>query len=212
LVAQRELHTVVGEPVCIENLPDDLQRPREFVLDLILRAEHVRVVLGQTTHPREPCELPALLVAVQRRELRVPEREIAVRVGPGIVERHVAGAVHGLQPVTRLAVDHGWEHRLPVVLQMSRLREQGLVDQVPGPHVLVAVARLDLAHVVFHEVPHHLPLGQEERDAGSCIGREREELEVLADLAVVPRPRLIEAPEVSLQLLLRRPCRTIDAG
>src|SRR5215208_1344422 len=81
-----------------------------------------------------------------------------------------------------------------------------------GPHVLVAVSRLDLSHVIFHKVPHHLALGQEERDAGSRIGRERKEPEFLADLAVVPCPRLLEAPEVSLELLLRRPCRAVDAG
>src|SRR5918994_3867101 len=95
---------------------------------------------------------------------------------------------------------------------MSRLRKQGLVDQVPGPHVLVAVARLDLAHVNLHEVTHHLPFGQEERDTGTRIGREREQIEILADLAVVPRPRLIEASEVRFEFLLRWPCRTVDAG
>src|ERR687897_1149179 len=133
-------------------------------------------------------------------------------MGPGVVERHVARAVHGLEPVTRLAVDHWREHRLPVVLQMSRLRKQDLVDQVPGPHVLVAVARLDLTDVVFHEVPQHLALGQEERDAGSRIWRESEQPKILADLAVVPGPGLLQPPEVRLELLLRRPCRTVDAG
>src|SRR5215203_4491589 len=83
---------------------------------------------------------------------------------------------------------------------------------MPGPHVLVAMARLNFAHVVLHEVPHHLPLGQEERDAGPCIRREREQLEVLADLAVVPRPGLLQTPEVRLELLLRRPRRAVDAG
>src|SRR5829696_915551 len=83
---------------------------------------------------------------------------------------------------------------------------------MPGPHVLVAMARLNFAHVVLHEVPHHLPLGQEERDAGPCIRREREQLEVLADLAVVPHPGLLQTPEVSLELFLRRPSRAVDAG
>src|ERR671910_3021422 len=95
---------------------------------------------------------------------------------------------------------------------MSRLRKQGLVDEMSRPHVLVAVARLDLAHVIFHEVPHHLPFGQEERDAGPRIGREREQPEILADLAVVPGPGFLQPPEVSLELLLRRPGRTVDAG
>src|SRR5919112_1260130 len=83
---------------------------------------------------------------------------------------------------------------------------------MPRPHVLVAVERLDLAHVVFHEAPQHLPLGQKERDAGARIRREREQLEVLADLAVVPRPGLLESPQIRLEFLLRRPGRTVDAG
>src|ERR687890_842252 len=83
---------------------------------------------------------------------------------------------------------------------------------MPRPHVLVAVERLDLAHVVFHEAPQHLPLGQKERDAGARIRREREQLEVLADLAVVPRPGLLEPPQIRIEFLLRRPGRTVDAG
>src|SRR5919107_493413 len=80
------------------------------------------------------------------------------------------------------------------------------------PHMLVAVAGLDLAHVFFHEVSHHLPFGQEERDAGPRIGRESEQFEILADLAVVPGSCLFQAPEVSPELLLRRPDRTVDTG
>src|SRR5215203_362299 len=133
-------------------------------------------------------------------------------MGPRVVERHVAWAIHGLESVTCLAVDHRGEHRLPVMLQVSRLRKQGLVDQVPRPYVLVAVARLNLAHVIFHEVPDHFPFGQEERNAGSRIGREREQIEILADLAVVPGFRLLQPPEVGIELLLRRPRRTVDAG
>ena len=98
------------------------------------------------------------------------------------------------------------------MLQVSGLRVQRLVDEVAGPHVLVAVARLDLAHVVLHEVAHHLALGQKERDAGARIRREREQLEVLADPAVVPRPGLFEPPQIGFQLLLRRPGRAVDAG
>jgi hypothetical protein len=38
------------------------------------------------------------------------------------------------------------------------------------------------------------------------------EIEILADLAVVPGFRLLQPPEVSIELLLRRPRRTVDAG
>src|ERR687889_793441 len=80
LVAQRELNPIVGEPVGVEDFAHYLQSPGELFLDLILRAEHVCVVLGKAPHPRQPRELSALLEAVQSGELRVPEREIPVGV------------------------------------------------------------------------------------------------------------------------------------
>src|SRR3712207_4294028 len=136
----------------------------------------------------------------------------SVRVRLRVVEGHVARAVHRLQAVARLAVHHRREHRVVVVLEVAAPLVELLVDEVPGPHVVVAVAALDLAHVTFHEVPEHLALRQEQRDAGAHLRREREEPQIPANLAVIPLPGLFQPPEVSLELLLRRPGRAVDAG
>src|SRR5215211_628015 len=133
-------------------------------------------------------------------------------MGRRVVERHVTREVHRLQPIARLAVHHRWEHGVSVVLQVPTLGVELFVDQVSGPDVLVAVAALHLADVAFHEMPEHLALGQEQRDAGTGVRREGEEMKVLADLAVIPLSGLLETLEVGLQFLLGRPGGAVDAG
>src|SRR3712207_9046874 len=78
--------------------------------------------------------------------------------------------------------------------------------------MLVAVARLDFADVALHEVPQHFTLRQEERDASTHVRRKGEEPEIPAYSAVIPLLRLLQPPEVRLELLLRGPGGAVDTG
>src|ERR687890_152725 len=211
-VAQGETHPVILEVVSIEDLADDFQSASKLLLDLIFGAEHVRIVLGKRPHTGKARKLPALLVAVECCELGVAQGKIPVRVHLRVVERHVARTVHRLQAVACRAVHHRREHGILVMFEVSALGVELLVDQVPRPDVLVAVAGLDLAHVALHEMTEHLALRQKERDAGPDAWREGEELQVLAELAMVSRLGLFEPAEVCLELLLCRPGGPVDAG
>src|SRR5438270_6993574 len=50
----------------------------DLVLDLLLGDEDVCVVLGDVAHPEQAVQRPGELVAVQRRRLRVPDRQVAI--------------------------------------------------------------------------------------------------------------------------------------
>ena len=74
------------------------------------------VVLREAPDAGEAVKLAALLVAVERGELGVAQGQVPVGVGARVEERHVARAVHRLEAVARLAVDHRGEHGVDVVL------------------------------------------------------------------------------------------------
>src|SRR5918997_300086 len=129
-----------------------------------------------------------------------------------IVERHVARAVHRLEAVAVVTIDHRWKHRILVVLEVPAAGVELLVDQVTGPDVLVAVPRLHLANVALHKMSEHLALGQEERYPGPDLRREGKELQVFADLAMVASPSLFQPVQVRFEFFLRRPGGAVDAS
>ena len=55
-----------------------VEAAEDLLLDLLAGAEDVRVVLRHVTDPEKPVQRPGGLVAVQRRGLRVAQREVAV--------------------------------------------------------------------------------------------------------------------------------------
>ena len=129
--AQRELHPVVAQLVAVEHLADQLQRPAELFLDLVGPAEDVAVVLRQRPHARQAAQLARLLVAVERGELGEAQRQVAIGVHAHlVVQRHVAGAVHRLQPERDALIDHGREHHVGVVVEMAGAFEQVFLHQV----------------------------------------------------------------------------------
>ena len=70
----------------------------DLVVDLLSRAEDVRVVLREMANPQEPVERPARLVAMEGRGLCVADGQIPVTADVAPEQKHVPGAVHGLQP------------------------------------------------------------------------------------------------------------------
>ena len=62
----------------------------ELGVDLLLRAEDVRVVLRHVADAREPVQRPGELVAVERRRLGVAQRQLAVAPQLAAEQEHVA--------------------------------------------------------------------------------------------------------------------------
>ncbi len=106
----------------------------------------------------------------------------------------------------------GREHPLLVGDEVVRLQEQVLLRDVRRVDVGVAggdvapaarAAPSPAAHDAAARVPH--------RQAGSDLLREREQVELLAELAVVALGGLLEALLVRAQLVLGRPGGAVDA-
>ena len=89
LGSRRELGAGLDLEQAVE-VPEVVERPVELGVDLLLRAEDVRVVLRHVAHAREPVERADELVAMERRRLGVAQRQIAV--APQVASRRGACA------------------------------------------------------------------------------------------------------------------------
>ena len=148
----------------------------ELVVDLLARAEDVRVVLGDVPHARQPVQRPGELVAVQRRGLRVADREVAVAVELAAEQHHVARAVHRLDRVGVLLVDRDLKHVLAELLPVPRGHPERLVVDERCLHLGVAPASVLRAPEVLERVEDRHALRVPERRAGRArprSGRDR---------------------------------------
>ena len=137
LLVRPELRLRPGRELRMRELPnaqavveeaDELEHPVDLVLDLLLRAVHVRVVLVHLSHPQEAVQRPGRLVAVQGRRLGVTDRQLAVAAELAREQEHVPGAVHRLEAKGVLAM---------------RDEEEGVVVLLP---VARALPELDVPH------------------------------------------------------------------
>ena len=77
-VAQADLGDEVLEVQRLEDVQHEVNDLADLFLHLVLGAENVRIVLGESTNARQTVELAALLVAVDRAKLRQTHRQIAI--------------------------------------------------------------------------------------------------------------------------------------
>ncbi len=137
----------------------------------------------------------------------MPERSLRCRQGVAVDDGGL-GAVHRLQAEDLLLRLHQ-EHVLLVIVPVARLLPQLLVDQdrrgdflVPARVQLLADEPLQLAH--DRPAP-----GQPDRRPRRDLV-EDVEVQLAPELAVVALLRLLQPPEVPVELLLREPRRAID--
>ena len=178
------------EPELVVDRVAELEAAEHLVLDLLGRAEDVRVVLREHPHAQQAVERAGQLVAVQHARLGHPQRQLAVAVGAVGVERAVARAVHRLQPeLAVLGLER--EHVLAVLLPVARGDPELLVVDQRRAHLDVAALAVLAAAQVLEHVPDHHPLRVPERRARRDVG-EVEQVELRPEPAVVALPRLLE--------------------
>ena len=125
----------------------------------------------------------------------------------------MAGAIHRFHPVG-LALpfpSHAGVHVLGVRLQVTRASEQLLVRHVRGEHELVI---LGIHQVLDPPAKPHLDPGalrMPAYEAGPDVFLEAEQVEILAELAVIPAAGFLEAVGVRLQGFLLIERRAVDA-
>ena len=174
-------------------------------------AEDVGVVLGEGADAGEADQFARFLEAVEGGELGVADGELAVAVEGGVVEGHVGGAVHGLEEDLVLAVGHGGEHEVAVMIEVAGALVEPALGEVAGPDVLVAAGDLEAAEEVLHGVTDGLALGEEEGEAGADVVGEGEEAELASQATVVAAGGLLQALEVGVELLGRGEEGAVDA-
>ena len=76
------------------------------------------IVLGETPHAQETVKLPRFFMPVDRSQLKVPERKVAVTPDLGLVDEHMGQAVHRLDAVL-LPFHFGEIHLVPVIVKMT---------------------------------------------------------------------------------------------
>ena len=180
----------------------------DLFLDLLLAHEDVRVVLRHVPDAEQAVQRARDLVAVQRRRLGVPQRQLAVGAQLAAEEQHVAGAVHRLHRPAAL-VHLELEHQVLVRRKVTRGDEGLLVvdDRRLDLEVaaLVVLALADLLELV----PDHHPLRVPERRTRRVLV-EVDEVELDAETPVISFLRLLEPLEVGVEVGLRVERRPVD--
>src|SRR5262249_59888462 len=99
---------------------------------------------------------------------------------------------------------------LRVVLPVPRLLPEPLVHEDRRGDLLVAPGVLELSRVALELAEHHHALGEPEGGPRRDV-MEHDEVELATELPVVAPLRLLDAPDVLVELLLREPRRPVDA-
>ncbi len=199
------------EAECVHEPQRLVDRLLELALQLLGRAEEVRVVLREAAHARETVERSAELEAVHRAELAVAQRQIAVRPPVVPVDEDVAGAIHRLEPeALALDLDRA-EHRVGEVLEVARRRVEVLVHDVRRDDRQVTALAQPVADELLDEPAHQRALGMPEHEPAAGQLVDVVEVELGAQLAVVALRRLFEERVVVVELLLRRKRGAVDA-
>ncbi len=187
------------------------EQAADLVVGLLLGAVDVRVVLGEATDPQQPVERPRQLVAVHGAELVEPQGQLAVGPLPRLVDEVVHRAVHGLRVVLAVVHLHRGVHGVGIEIEVTRDLEQAGVGQVRGVRELVPTVLVPLPRVVLHQLADDRPLRMPHGETPAQFGRERQQVELVGQPAMIAQRSLLEPFEVRGEVLLRRPRRAIDA-
>ena len=120
-------------------------------------------------------------------------------------------AVHRPQVVI-LAVDiERRVHAFAVIGQVARAVIERFLGDVRRGDAAIAVLALFLQRQEFQLLADHHAVGHPERQAGADIGREGEELQLAAELAMVALFRFLQPVQIGVQFLLVAPGGAVDA-
>jgi hypothetical protein len=137
-------------------LRDLAEQRDDLVSQLVWPDVQVRIVLDELPDAGQPRQRPRALVPMQPSELAEAQREIPVRPELRAVDVGRLGAVHRFQ-AERLVLRFDNEHVVAIQVPMARLPPELLGHHDGRRHLLVATARLKLAHGALERAPDQLP-------------------------------------------------------
>ena len=196
----RELDAVLLEAKGGEHGFGEVEASLDLADDLAGSAEDVSVVLGEAADAEQTVHRAGALVAIDVAELGVALREVAVGLRRILVDENVAGAIHGLEAIFRVVEFHGRVHVFGVdILVAGDLPERAAHDVRRENHV-IATANTLFAHPVLHGLADEAAFGVPEDEACACDLLDGEEVELLAEDAVVAGLDLFEVLEVGVEV------------
>ena len=203
---QRQLHLVEAE---IGVDPEQqVHERRHLDLNLILGAEDVGVVLDEVADPHQPVQGAGRLVAVAGAELGHAQRQVAVAAQSLVVNLDVARTVHRLDRVVAVFRRSG-EHVVAELFPVAGAFPQHAIHDLRSVDFLIAVLAQQLADVVLHlDVDAPAPVVPEHHARRFLL--DVEQVERLADLAVVALLRLFQPVQIGFQRLLIQPGGAVD--
>ena len=213
-VAQRYLSGVVVELQGLKDIENDVDNLLELLQQLVGAHEHMSIVLGETTYTSQTVQLATLLVAIYGTELSQTQGQILVRTGLGLVDLAVVGAVHRFEQIL-LALDGGvdrLERVLTILSIVTRSYIELLVTDVRGDNLLVAISLLHTAQELLQAVAQSGTLRQPQRQTLTYALREREQLQLLAELTVVALLSLLHHHQILIEHRLLGERDTIYTG
>jgi hypothetical protein len=160
-----ELDFEFGEAEGLEDGIGKVDAGDDLVFDLRGGAEDVGVVLGKAADAQQAVHCPATLVAVDVAQLGVADGEVAVAARVALIDKDVAGAVHGLEAVLGVVELHGRVHVFGVVALVAGDLPELAAHDVRGEDHIVTTADTFFAHPVFHGLAHEAALGMPEDEA-----------------------------------------------
>ena len=182
---------------------------RHFSLNLIFSTEDVAVILRKSTHAHDAVQRTGGLVAVAVAKLTKAQWQVAVALDALLEDDDVTGAVHRLERIFTL-FRIGREHVFAVLVPVTGLLPQSLVQNLGSFHFLIAVVLVNLAHVLLDLLPDRPALGVPEHGTWRMLV-DVEQIQLAAQLAVVALFGFFQAEQIVLQLILGRPGRAVDA-
>ncbi len=150
-------------------------------------------------------------VAVDIAKLGVALGQVAVALRRVLIDQDVARAVHRLQPVLGVVQLHRRVHVFGVDLFVAGHLPQLALHDVRRVDKLVAAAKALVAHPAFHLLADQAALRVPENQARSRELLNGEQVELLAEHAVVARLDLFQVLEMCVEVFLLKERGAVDA-
>ena len=171
----------------------------------------MRVVLCEAAHAREAGQLAAFFVTVDRAELRQAQRQVAVGAHLALVDHAVMRAVHRLDQEFLVVHFDGRELAVAVVRVVPGRAVQVQVADVGCYHGQVTRLALGLAHEVRERLAHYRALRLPQHEPLAHQRVDHEQVELLAQHAVITFPGFFQHVQVFLQFFGLFPGGAVDA-
>src|SRR5690606_10852255 len=177
-------------------------------LDLLIGTENVRIILSEPAHPHQTMQRTRRLVTMTGAELSQTQRQLTVALQPLIEYLNVARAVHRLDRVIA-AFRLGSKHVRRVMFPVSGTLPQHPIHHLRRANLAVASVTLELAHVLLKDLIDSPAVRMPEHHARRFfLGMEQ--IQALADFAMIALFGFFDSRDIGSQLLLVRPRSTVD--